>query len=79
MAKPYQDLQGNWFIAGRPMTLLDIEAGRAGTPVLPQPTMVKEVTIKIATKKPATRPSTVKDTSRVRLSPLGAAFSRLFK
>ena len=29
MAQPYQDLQGNWFVAGRPMTAQDVALSQA--------------------------------------------------
>lgn len=40
MAQPYQDLQGNWFIAGRPMSPQELalsQAAQANSTPAPQP------------------------------------------
>ena len=37
MAKPYQDLQGNWFIAGRPMSQQEVAMQQVVAANIPKP------------------------------------------
>ena len=79
MAQPYQDLQGNWFVAGRPMSAQEVALGQAAQSNMP----------KQAPQAPS-RPSVAPQDSiaagiaeanrlkQVGLNPLGAGMDFLF-
>lgn len=92
MAQPYQDLQGNWFIAGRPMSAEDRALYSASQPaVIPEqiqaPTQIApqaQAPIRMAPKAPTEVDPLVQamqnaqEKKRIGLNPFGAAFSQLF-
>ena len=85
MAKPYQDLQGNWFVAGRPMSANDLALHQAAQANMPQQVIPQATVPQMA---PQVIPGQVIDPiqaamieqermKRIGLNPLGAGINFL--
>ena len=85
MAQPYQDLQGNWFVAGRPMSQQDLALHQAAQANMPQQVIPAQVQPQPqpGIVPPAVDPiqaALIEQTrlKRIGLNPIGAGIDFLF-